>query len=105
MRDWTAQDLRLSVEQSLLGGGARLDTELLGTLVTDEDHLTVLVRYTGPHPVGRQVQSVHFDLTELYEEAAASTLGVARDEVLHGALHFLDLHELGVDDDGIRHWR
>ncbi|SDX96202.1 hypothetical protein SAMN05660209_01660 [Geodermatophilus africanus] len=29
-QDWTAQDLRLSVEQDLLGGGVRLDTDLLG---------------------------------------------------------------------------
>src|SRR3712207_8325563 len=66
-RDWTVHDLRLHVERYLLTEGTRLDTELLGTLVTDEDHLTVLVRYAGSHPVGHHVQSVHFDLSRSEE--------------------------------------
>ena len=57
--------------------------------MSDEDHLTVLVRYAGSHPVGRHVQSVHFDLTELREQAGVTTLDVTRDEVLHGAIHVL----------------
>ncbi len=111
MREWTAQEVRLRIERYLVEEGARLRTELLGTLVVDDDHLTVLVRYFGDGQ-GRggarrlvgQVQSVGFDLAELYEEAGATTIERAVDEVLHGAVHFLDMREAGIDSSGIRHW-
>ena len=89
MREWTAQEVRLRVERYLLEEGAGLRVELLGTRV-DDIHLTVLVRYTGDGQdrsrtrrlVG-QVQSVGFDLSELHEQAGATTVDCAVDEVLH----------------------
>ena len=111
MREWTAQEVRLRTEQYLLAEGASLQTELLGTLVVDDDHLSVLVRYIGDGQdrdgvrrlVG-QVQSVGFDLAELHEQAGATTVDRGFDEVLHGAVHFLDMREAGSDSSGIRHW-
>ncbi len=103
MRDWTAQDVRLRIEAYLVAPGRRSDVELLGTLVTDKDHLTVLVRSFCVGTYGH-VQSVAFDLNELYAEAGATTVDRAFDEVLHGAVHFLDMREVGIDISGIRHW-
>ena len=103
MRDWTAQDVRLRMEAYLVAEGRPTDVELLGTLVPDDGHLTVLVRSLHVRTYG-QVQSVAFDLDELYAEAAATTVDRALDEVLHGAVHFLDMREVGLDVSGIRHW-
>ncbi|MGY1812865.1 hypothetical protein [Blastococcus sp. SYSU D00820] len=104
MRTWTAHDVRLRLERYLLGEGQLLDVELLGTLVPGDSRLTVLVRsrYTGTEG---HLQSVTFDLDELYEQVAATTLDRMVDEVLVGAVNFLDTDEIGIDASGIRHWR
>ena len=73
-------------------------------LLAVRNHLTVLVRYTGPPPLRSHVQSVRFDVAELHEQAGATTVDRVFDEVLHGAVHFLDVREAGIDSSGIRHW-
>jgi hypothetical protein len=103
MRNWTAEELRLHVEVYLLSAGDRLGVELLGTRLPDENHLTVLVRSKLRGTEG-QVQSVNFDLNVFHDEGGATTIEHAVDETLHGAVNFLDMHEIGVDQSGIRHW-
>ena len=102
MRDWSAQDLRTRLEQYLLAEGRHLPVELLGTLVPDDDHLTVLVRSSLRGTAG-DLQSVAFDLNSLIDDAGATTVARALDEVLHGAVNFLDMHQVGVDASGVRH--
>ncbi len=51
-----------------------------------------------------QVQSVSLDLQYLHEVAPAITPDDVSTEVLHAADLFLDLHDLGVDERGMRHW-
>ncbi|WP_448638252.1 hypothetical protein [Geodermatophilus sp. URMC 63] len=95
-RPWTAQEVRARLEEYLLTEGPRLDVELLGTLVSDENHLTVLVRSLDK-PITGDLQSINFDLDYLYREVPATTLDSAFNEVLHGSLHYFDIHGIGVD--------
>jgi demethylmenaquinone methyltransferase/2-methoxy-6-polyprenyl-1,4-benzoquinol methylase len=102
-REWTAQEVRQRIESYLLTEGRRLDVELIGTLVPDDDHLTVVVRSFMRGTVG-QLQSVRFDLQYIHQRAPAESLDDVFQEVLHGAVNFLDVHDVGVDEWGTRHW-
>ena len=106
MREWSAEDVRHGIETYLLSDGSRLSLEVLGTLVPDEDHLIVVVRFFDHgEDIRDQVQSMNFDLQYLYEAVPATTLDQAFGEVLSGVLHFpSEMHEVEVDASGIRHW-
>ena len=98
VRHFTAEDVRRRVESLFreLPPGA---TELLGTLVPDDDHLAVLVRWRED----RSLHRVDFDLGELYDEV--DTVEQMVDEVLHGAVHLPSMFRVRCDESGITHWR
>lgn len=99
-RQFTAEDVRQRIEATFRASPPDL-TELLGTLVPDADHLSVLVRW-------RQDRSLHridFDLAELYEQAEADTVERMVDEVLHGSVHLPTMFRVGCDDSKITIWR
>ncbi len=102
MREWSAHDVRLRIESELLPLRHR-DVEILGTLVPDDAHLTVLVRSRRRGSDG-EVQSLTFDLDYLYESFDPRTLEVISDEVSNATLNFPSMNEVGVDSSGIRHW-
>jgi hypothetical protein len=100
IRQFTAEDVRQRIESSFRAMPPAA-TELLGTLVADDDHLAVLVRWRED----RSLHRVDFDLAELYDQVDADTVEQMVDEVLHGSIHLPTMFRVRCDESGITHWR